>query len=378
LDTEDQVLAHTFGEGFPLELIGANVVGPDDFQSTVAIDTGDDIVWDVAVPIFNNKAGIARVGISTLSVRQTLNSLTIQLTLAIVIVIIVSLLAATTLTWVLTRPIITLVDATKRIASGDFSSRVERWAEDEIGDLAVSFNQMAGELGRMDELWQEREQLRGQLLEGVISAQEEERKRIARELHDSTSQSLTSLMIGLRNLTEFCDNPEIYPRIDQLREETSRTLEDVHSLALQLRPTVLDDIGLKVAMERLVEEWEDRHNVNADVFVHLGNDRLPGFLETALFRIVQEALANIAKHANANSVSVLVERRNDDVVTIIEDDGSGFDINNNSSGGRLGLLSMQERAGILDGKLEIESGPGMGTSVFVTIPITRRKKISDE
>jgi len=375
LDTENHVLAHTFGDGFPLELIDLNAAESGTYQNTVVIDAGEERVWDVAVPIFDGQAGTARVGISDAGAHQTLQTLSAQLGLTIVVVLSVSLLAATTLTWVMTRPILTLAEAAKKIAHGDFSQHVEPWADDEVGDLSVAFNQMADELGRMDEIRQEREQLRRQFFDGVISAQEEERKRIARELHDSTSQSLTSLKIGLLNLSETCDNNDLQPQIQQLRAEAGRTLEDVHALAIQLRPTILDDLGLEAAMERLVDEWQDRHKVSVDVFVHVGNKRLPGYVETAVYRIIQEALTNIAKHAQASSVSVLVERRKSDVVTIIEDNGQGFDIKNTSNGGRLGLLSMQERAELLDGTLVVESSPERGTSIFVTIPVIRKTEL---
>ena len=139
---------------------------------------------------------------------------------------------------------------------------------------------------------------------------------------------------------------------------------------MQLRPAVLDDLGLKAAVEHLLGEWQNRHRVATDVCFHLGDIRLPDYMETAVYRVIQEALTNIAKHAQASSVSVLVERRNSDVVTIIEDNGQGFDAKNAPNSGCLGLLSMQERAELLGGTLVVESAPEYGTSIFVTIPET--------
>ncbi len=370
VDTNNQVLAHTFGNGFPLELIGVNQVGPGLFQNTIPLESNDGMVWDLAVPVFDGKAGTARVGISDRSLTQTMFNLTAQLGWTIIGVLVLSLLAATALTWVLTNPILKLVEYAKKIAEGDYSPRIDPWANDEIGDLEVAFNQMAEGLERIDSIRQEKEQLNGQLLEGIILAQEDERRRIARELHDSTSQSLSSLIIGLKNLEDCCDNPEIGPQIEQLRGETSRTLEEVHSMAIQLRPAVLDDLGLEAALLRLIEEWQNRLAVNADLLVHIGEGRLPGDVETTLYRIIQEALTNIAKHAEAKSVSILVERRNGDIVAIIEDDGVGFDHEKSTRIGQLGLLGMQERAGLLHGKLTIESREEQGTSIFITIPVS--------
>ncbi len=368
LDEQGQVLAHTFGTGFPPGLLYANTVEPDAYQNTAVLQTEAGPVWDVAVPIFDGKAGTARIGISAEGMRNTVSLLTTQMALTVIAVVTFSLLAATFLTWILTRPILGLVDASQAIARGDFSPRVRRWANDEIGDLAEAFNNMAAELERTDELRQEREHLRRQLLEGVITAQEEERRRIARELHDSTTQSLTSLMVGLRSVEACCDDPHVRGQTEDLRRVIGETVEDIHALAVQLRPAALDDLGLEAALERLVAEWEDRHGLQADLMVHLGHQRLPESVETALYRIVQEALTNVARHAQAHSASVLIERHTEEVVAVIEDDGLGFDPQANPRDGNLGLLGIRERAALLGGSFTIESDPGQGTSLFVRIP----------
>lgn len=369
LDPNGKVLAHTFGEGFPAGLIELNQAAPDDYQHTVSLETPEGLVWDVAVPVFSGKAGTARIGISNVGVRRVLLDLTSQVLLTTIIVLVMSLLAATFLTFILTRPILDLVGATRAIGQGDFSRRVKRWANDEIGELADAFNQMAIELERADEVRRERELLRRQLLERVIAAQEEERRRISRELHDSTSQSLTSLMVGLRTLDGICDNPQVHVQAQELRDVTGQVLEDVHNLAVQLRPSVLDDLGLSAALERLIQEWQKRHQIQVDVVVHLAGERLPDAIETALYRIIQEALTNVARHAQAKSVSVLVERRHQDVVTVIEDDGKGFDIDQTHSDGHLGLVGIRERAELLGGSLVVESNTGRGTSLYVQLPL---------
>lgn len=369
LSPDGEVLAHTFGSGFPVELIALNQVDGGTYQNTVSLDTPEGLVWDVAVPIFRGQAGTARVGISNQRVQQVLLDLLSQVLVTTLVVLGVSLLAATYLTFVLTRPILELVEAARAVGGGDFTRRVHRWADDEIGDLAEAFNQMARELERADEVRRERELLRRQLLERVIAAQEEERRRISRELHDTTSQNLTSLMVGLRALENSCDSPQVHSQIQDLRRIVSQVLEDLHNLALQLRPAILDDLGLPAALERLVHEWKIRNHIQADVMVHLGSDRLPDPMETALYRIVQEALTNVARHAQARSVSVLVERRPNDIVAVIEDDGQGFEPGEAHHNGRLGLLGIRERAELLGGSLTIESGPGRGTSLFIRLPL---------
>jgi signal transduction histidine kinase len=371
LDAEGQVLVHTFGEGFPAGLIEMNQAAPDDYQHTVSLETPEGTVWDIAIPVFGGKAGTARVGISNQGVQRVLLDLTLQVALTTTIVLVMSLLAATFLTFILTRPILDLVDATRAVGQGDFSRRVRRWANDEIGELAEAFNQMTAELERADEVRTERELLRRQLLERVIAAQEEERRRISRELHDSTSQSLTSLMVGLRTLDGICDNPQVHIQAKELRNVTEQILDDVHTLAVQLRPAVLDDLGLAAALERLAHDWSRRYQIRADFLVHIGEERLPETIETALYRIIQEALTNIARHAQAMSVSLLVERRTQDVVAVIEDDGLGFDTALIQGEGHLGLAGIRERAELLGGSLTIESTPGSGTSLFVQLPLAQ-------
>lgn len=372
LDPRGQVLAHTFGSGFPEGLAQINTVASQDYQHTVKIQTEEGIVWDVAVPVFEGRAGTARVGISSQSIRRILLDLTSQVLLTTLAVLGLSLLAAAFLTIILTRPIIELVEATRAVARGDFSRRVRRWANDEIGELAEAFNQMTSELSRMEDLRRERELLRRQLLERVITAQEEERKRIARELHDSTSQTLTSLLVGLRMMETNCVGCAVHNRAQELRQIAAQTLDEVHDLAMQLRPRLLDDLGLAAALRRLVNDWQARHQIMVDVLIHLGDQRLPSPVETALYRIVQETLTNVARHAQASSVSVLVERRGKEAVVVVEDDGVGFNPGNKAGGGKehhLGILGMRERAELLGGHLTIESAPGAGTSVFVQIPI---------
>lgn len=369
VDSRGQVIAHTFGGGFPLDLITLNPVHSNEHHKTALVQTDEGLVWDTAVPILDGKVGTARIGISDASMKAALSTLTAQLLLTTLLVSLTGILVAVFLTWILTRPIISLAHATQAVAQGDFSPRVPRWANDEIGDLAEAFNQMTEQLARTDELRREREILRRQLLEKVIATQEDERRRIARELHDSTSQNLTSLLVGLRMMETHCVQCAAQSKATDLRQVASKTLEEVHDLSMRLRPRVLDDLGLAAALERLVSEWQTRYKTPVDVAVHL-DDRLPGDVETAIYRIVQEALTNIARHANARSASILVERRSDVVLTIVEDDGIGFDAATNHGERHLGLLGMRERAELLSGKLTIESTPNHGTSVFIEIPLS--------
>ncbi|GAB4405156.1 MAG: HAMP domain-containing protein [Anaerolineales bacterium] len=372
VDPKGQVIAQTFEGGFPLDLLTLNSVNADEHHHTALIQTDEGFIWDTAVPILDGKIGTARIGLSDASMQSALSTLTAQLLLTILLVSATGVLVAVFLTWILTRPILELVTATKSVAKGDFTPRVPRWADDEIGDLAEAFNAMTEELAHTDELRREREGLRRQLMEKVIATQEDERRRIARELHDSTSQNLTSLIVGLRMMEAQCANCASPTKAADLREVASHTLEEVHDLSMRLRPRVLDDLGLSAALERLVSEWQARYKIPVDVAIQLG-ERLSGDIETAIYRIIQEALTNIARHAQAKSASILVERYGDMVRAIVEDDGIGFDARANHGERHLGLLGMRERAELLNGTVTIESSLEHGTSVFIEIPLQIKK-----
>jgi len=205
-------------------------------------------------------------------------------------------------------------------------------------------------------------------LRRVVEGQELERRRLARELHDETGQALTSVLLGLKQVEEAKSPAEERAAVAAVREQVVDTLQSVRRLAVELRPKALDDFGLVPALERLGEAWGEQTGIVVDVQANLDSARLPGEVETALYRIVQEALTNVAKHAGASRVSVVVARREGAVTAIIEDDGQGF----GAAGGRaegLGLVGMKERVGLLDGRLAIESTEGSGTTVVAEVPL---------
>jgi signal transduction histidine kinase len=225
------------------------------------------------------------------------------------------------------------------------------------------------------------EMLRRQLMERGIDLQEEERKRIARELHDQTSQRLTSVLMTLGVLGEAQSLEETQTHVSELRAEVARTLEEVHDLALELRPRLLDDLGLEAALRHYLGEFRDRFRIPTDLqVVGLDGRRLPARVETALYRVAQQALVNVARHAHAESVGVLLEDRGSLVVLIVEDDGVGFDVQEVMGSHvlqtNLGLYGMRERASLLGGTLTIESSPGGGTSLFVEVPLDREEQSS--
>ena len=205
-------------------------------------------------------------------------------------------------------------------------------------------------------------------LRSVVSAQELERERLARELHDETGQALTSILLGLKELEDAGSAADVTSATARLRELVVTTLQDVRRLAVELRPKALDDFGLVPALERLVETFQEQTGIEVIMEPQLGQERLPSEIETALYRIIQEALTNVVKHAQASRVSIVLSRRANTVSAVFEDDGRGFAVDETRDGG-LGLLGMKERLSLLDGRLQIESSSDGGTTLVAEVPV---------
>jgi signal transduction histidine kinase len=202
----------------------------------------------------------------------------------------------------------------------------------------------------------------------VLEAQELERRRLARELHDETGQALTSILLGLKSIRAAGSDEEAEQAETELRNLIVQALQDVRSLAVELRPSALDDFGLVPALERLVRTFQERSGIRTAVEASLADERLPPEIETVLYRLVQEALTNVVKHAGAGTVSVVLARRDGGVSAVVEDDGRGFapdDVRSDA----LGLVGMRERLALLGGTLAVESTPATGTSLVAFVPL---------
>jgi signal transduction histidine kinase len=205
-------------------------------------------------------------------------------------------------------------------------------------------------------------------LRRVVEGQELERRRLARELHDETGQALTSILLGLKGLEERSKDPASRRAMEELRELVVSTLQDVRRLAVELRPSALDDFGLVAALERLTASFAEQTGISVDFQTALAAERLPEEVETALYRIVQESLTNVVKHAQARRVSILLARKDGAVKAVVEDDGQGFDPAEQTDDG-YGLIGMRERLALLGGRLEIESGRDGGTTIAAEVPV---------
>ncbi|HEY3380342.1 MAG TPA: ATP-binding protein [Vicinamibacterales bacterium] len=295
------------------------------------------------------------------------------------------------------RPLALLTASAERIASGDLDQPIPRLAEDEVGRLGGSLERMRVALrtsmdtiaranqeleqrveSRTHELQglyrqlQEREQWREELLRKVISAQEDERKRLARELHDETSQTLSALAMKIETALAAWPQEASRDRLVEAKALTVRTLDELHRLIFDLRPSVLDDLGLLSAIRWYAERHLESRGITVRCEFSGIETRLLPELETALFRVAQEAITNIAKHSGAETVLIQCFEHDDRISIEIEDDGKGFapeDLPPPAARERgLGLLGMRERIELFGGTIEIDSAPGRGTRIAVAVP----------
>ena len=227
---------------------------------------------------------------------------------------------------------------------------------------------------------QRKEQMRGELLKKVITAQEEERKRIARELHDDTSQTLTALLYAAEEAMDMTELVEIKERLQSMHRLSCHTLDGVHKLIFDLRPTMLDHLGLVPALRWFAQSrLEPLHTRVTVEETSTPSGRLPAEIETSLFRVVQEAINNIARHAGARNVNIAFQVNDQAVTVTVEDDGLGFDVVETtlSPDARrgLGLHGMRERVELLGGEMEICTAPGFGTQLHICVPLNQRDTV---
>lgn len=371
-DRAGQIVAHTFGTGFPSELLRLyrNHSEPATETSLRRIITNEGMIWETGVPILEGDEGRVRVGIRENAFRQNINNFLNYFIWNSLWVILIGLLLSLYLTWLITRPIKDLLQATRAVNQGDYSITLEQPASDEVGSLTTAFNDMVKQLAQAEENRREKERLRRDFLQKVIASQENERKRIARELHDQTGQTLASIMVELKMLERSAKDNETRQRISSLKQAVTKEIGTLHSLAVTLRPSILDDMGLTPALEMFVNDVRQHHGLEIRLtMVGFGEKRPDSPTETCIYRIVQEAILNAVRHAQAREIKILLEWQQTKIRGVVEDDGRGFDPEIITSTNRLGLYGMMERAQLLNGTLSIDSEPGQGTMVVFAVPL---------
>jgi signal transduction histidine kinase len=308
------------------------------------------------------------------------------------IAILISVIVAWLVARRLIKPMRTLADACREIAAGDLDRPIPILGYDEISTCARCVEQMRGELRasvKQIEAWnreleekvrqrtkelEDAERARCELLRKLVVAQEDERKRLARELHDETSQGLTALAVTLETATRAPADraDQVKARLDATKPMVKALSEDIHRIILDLRPAILDDFGLVQAIDWYAETRLKPLGIEVTIWTVGFEKRFPSEVETMVFRIAQEAITNIVRHAQPRYVNIGLSFRDTHTMLFIEDDGRGFDVESSTTvgDGRLsfGLMGMRERAALFGGTLRIYSGPGRGTRIVLEIP----------
>src|SRR6266513_1648712 len=281
------------------------------------------------------------------------------------------------------RPLFGLMHTIRKVSAGDTHTRAQVTATDtEIGELAQAFNSM---LDRLEQARKEQAML-------ILQAQEEERRRLALELHDESSQNLTALLIHIEILSQSLQalpdttmtndaRKQLEGELQYLAGLSQHTLENIRTLAQELRPGVLDDLGLHAAFRWLAEDARQRLHLDVELHIKAAEDtsrrcKQPTLYETALFRIAQESLTNVARHAHAKHACILLTQEQDSICLQVRDDGCGFDPSQHHSG--LGIFGMRELASLIGGTVEVQSQPGQGTTVLASLPLPIENEVAHE
>jgi signal transduction histidine kinase len=383
-DQDGKVVATTFEKSVPADLskAGNKICPPDCTAQTFASTEG--LIMDVRFPLVGGYAGTIQLGVLDKMINRELAILTGMVVWGLTLCAAVGICLALWLTGILTHPIRHLVESAYRIRAGAFETRAQVFSNDEIGHLAVAFNQMGEALMRYRQEVEAKEKARLSLIERIVQVQEDERKSISRELHDHFGQSLLALLLqvqsGCKHRTEVCKRAQLPDSLCWTVQNTIRQIiQDVHRLAWGMRPSILDDYGLDFALARHIEEVAKTAGFEIDYQCTSpeGLERLPSRIEVPLFRIAQEAITNMIRHARAAHASVIVLRQIHDITMIVEDDGRGFDMAMVKEKGDqcLGLIGMEERVNLLGGSFVIESSPGEGTTIRVRIPLSEEHNV---
>lgn len=356
---------------------------------------GDEILtlWattyieEFSQPVAATRQGISEaIAESERIIRDSVNDTQRAFIISFVVIFFVVTVLALLLSRAITRPILSLKKGAAEIGFGKLDYRLDIGSRDELGDLARSFNTMAADLRTyVDKLEQTaaeniakektiQDNLRTYALK-VSQAQENERKRIARELHDDTVQALVAVTRNLEALAEGTSDMSA----DDIREQVRELTRGVRRFSQELRPSVLDDLGLIPALKWLANDLAQNYGVHVDMITKGSPLQLSPEVELILFRIVQESLSNVRKHSGATEANVTVRFSDTQLVVTVEDNGRGFSISaveELATAGKLGLLGIKERAELLGGTFDIKSGPGRGTTLVVTLPIDRGQDVA--
>jgi len=388
-DSLGRILAHTFNDRFPQGLPAMMLLQKHNV-ATVGLfggskyhvskyESNEGLIREVVLPIENGDIGYVRIGLSERQTEQILDRRVKDFIVAILLVCALAAAGSTYMAFVMVRPLRCLTQAAEQIGHGNFSVQAEVASQDEVGKLSLVFNDMVKKLQEKqtenDILVEElrlKEALRAELIRKLFIIQEDERKRLSRELHDETGQLLASLLAYMKLLFSKLGDESQKELLLKARDVAIHALGSLRKIAVDLRPPVLDDLGLAAAMNKCIQTFGEEQGINVHIVLPGGKAELGSEISLALYRILQESLTNIAKHADAANVYISLFDSSQHIRMIIRDDGVGIGCTNEREAkqrkNNLGIYGMTERAELLGGNMILESVPGEGTTVYVTLP----------
>ena len=377
---DGHILTSTFTNGLPVGLPAQRRPREGMGADTMAFESDEGYIREVMYPIDEGLVGYLRVGMSEKKMTRLMQERCAQIIILVFIICVAASLMATRYAWNFLQPIRTMSAAVRKLGGGDYGVKVPVETVDDIGQLGQAFNDMTDKLQMKDEEnsrllkeLKEKEKLRIWLIGQLFSAREDERKRISRELHDETSQSMVSILAYLRILHDKLMTKEQRELLFEARNLTSTTLEGLRRLAVNLHPPMLDDLGLIVAIEKFLETFRrTQPQITVDMNISGDFSQLPHPISLICYRTLQEALTNIVRHAQADTVTVKLAAMEKEIHLSIRDNGIGFDRRTAEKARlnrHLGLVSMRERVELLNGRFHIDSGPSRGTCITIILPL---------
>lgn len=389
-DSAGRILAHTFNGPLPQGLPPVLLPPPPPLDTTLYADippshqisrfsSNEGPIREISVPIEGGDIGFVRVGMSEKTTQILLGQKFNEIILTTLLICFLAGIGATHMAFVLVQPVHNLSLAARQIQDGNYEVHADVRVEDEVGRLAKVFNAMALSLrekelenNRLLEELRAKETLRASLMNKLFTVQEDERRRISRELHDETGQSMASLLAYMKVLLAKLTSDEQKDLLMGARDVAINVLEGLRKMAVELRPPVLDYLGIVAALEKYTQNFGQQHHLTMN-FTSPGDKLVvSNDIALALYRILQESLTNIAKHADASRVDIELTKTFEHVKMVIRDDGQGIHadalavaLENN----RLGVFGMQERAELLGGSLAFRSSHNRGTTVIVILPM---------
>jgi signal transduction histidine kinase len=389
-DFSGRIVAHTFPTGLlpaglPIRLLDLpskyNTSADAETFTVRKYDSNEGPVREVITPIEGGVAGYVRVGMLEQGIRNVLFGSIAKFIIVTIFICLIASFVAMYLSNHIIRPLENLEKAARQISEGDYSIHIETYGPKEISHLAITFTKMMDSIKgakvkneRLLGELRKKEIARTALIKQLIGVQEDERKRISRELHDETGQSLVSMLAFLKLLDSKLNNETQKELVSQVKNVAMDIYDIVKRMAIDLRPPILDELGLVAAMSKYINTYSVQQNCMISFYAPGEEMKVDDSVAVTLFRILQESLTNISKHAKANKIRISMVRKNLYILLKIEDDGLGANPDDLFQENHLGISGMRERVKLMGGSFEFKSVPGAGTSVTSRLPLKLENK----